>query len=303
MEEETTEIIENDEVSEDEINEEEVSEVEESEDEPKQEEPEPWMLEEDENDKPTKFLKAKKRLKGQIEAKDLEIEKLRAEIEAVKQQRPTPQTGQLKRPIEFDYETTEEYHAALDEYEAKKYAAIQQTEAQQRMAQQAERETADSVDRHYQRAEALIDGGLVSQENYIGADTVVRNAFEAIAPTMGNRIVDQFIKTMGEGSEKVMYHLGRNKQALAELQAIMQTDATGLQAAVYLGKKLEHLTNPNRRKSTAPSPAPEPTGDAAGATGSALKRKYKAARKAGDTQAAFSLRRQAKKSGVDVSDW
>lgn len=269
-----------------------------------EQEVEPWMLEDDgDNEKPVKFLKAKKRLKGEVEAKNKEVEQLRAEIESLKQ-KPAPQpTGDLKRPDELDFETTEDYHRALDEYHDKRYELKQQTVQQTQAQREVEMEVAEAVDRHYDRAEKLIEEHGLKSENYKDADTRVRSAIEAIAPRIGDKVVDQFIKSMGDGSEKVMYHLGRNKTALSELQSILQTDKSGIQAAVYLGKKLEQLTNPTRRKTRAPSPAPQAKGDSGGQTADAIKRKYDAAHKKNDGATAFKLKREAKKAGVDTSKW
>ncbi|MCP4144703.1 MAG: hypothetical protein GY752_05400, partial [bacterium] len=120
---------------------------------------------------------------------------------------------------------------------------------------------------------------------------------------IGSKIVDQFIKGMGEGSEKVLYHLGRNKAALAELQDIIRTDKSGIKAAVFLGKKLEQLTNPTRRKTKAPSPAPRANGESGGKIAEASKRKYDEAHKKKDGSTAFKLKREAKKAGIDTSKW
>lgn len=267
---------------------------------------EPWMLDNDgENEKPVKFLKAKKRLKGEVEAKNKEVEELKAKVEALSNgKQPPPQPGDLKRPDELDFETTEEYHKALDEYHDKRYELKQQVAQQQAVKNSAYAELSKSIEGHYERAESLIEQHGIKPENYKDADTRVRGAIASIAPQTGDIIVDQLINSMGDGSEKVMYHLGRNKTALAELQNILRTDNTGgLKAAAYLGRKLEQLTNPTRRKTKAPAPSPQAKGDTGGQTAEALKRKYDAAHKKRDGQSAFSLKRQAKKSGVDTSKW
>ncbi len=265
---------------------------------------EPWMLDDDgDNEKPIKFnLKAKKRQRGELDAKNEENEALKARIAAL--EKPSPmQTGDLKRPDELDFETTEDYHRAIDDYHDKRYELRQQAAQQTQAQQEDEREVSEAVDSHYERADKLINEHGLKSENYKDADTRVRGAMEAIAPKIGNKIVDQFIKGMGEGSEKVLYHLGRNKTALSELQSIMQTDKSGIKAAIYLGKKLEQLTNPQRRKTKAPSPAPRANGDTGGHAAEALKRKYDAAHKKNDGVTAFKFKREAKKAGVDVSKW
>ena len=267
-------------------------------------EPEPWMLDDDgENEKPVKHLKAKKRLKGELEAKNDENEALRARIATLEQAPAPTQTGSIERPDELDFETKEDYHKALDDFEDRRYELRQQAKMQTQAQENMHRELSKSVDSHYDRAEKLIEEHGIKSENYKDADMRVRGAIEAIAPKAGNFVTDQLIDIMGEGSEKVMYHLGRNKAALAELQDIMRTDAKGLRAAMFLGRKFEQLTNPVKRRTQAPAPAPQAKGDTGGQTSDAIKRKYDAAHKSKDGQTAFSLKREAKKAGIDTSKW
>jgi hypothetical protein len=110
--------------------------------------------------------------------------------------------------------------------------------------------------------------------------------------------------TLGEGSEKVNYYLGRNKAALAKFQNLLMTDKTGIQAAVFLGQEKQRLTKITKPRSNAPKPATEIRGDeiVTGAAGR-YKKKYYAAHKKGDTQSAYNAKKEARAAGVDVSKW
>jgi hypothetical protein len=251
------------------------------------------------------LMKQKKKLKGQIGERDAELERLRAEVEELKNSK-TPQT--LKRPRVADFDDDEEYETALDEYEEKKattnYTSYESVKDKERQ-QQKNRDALDlAVTEHYERADKLVTDNGIKPEIYQKADTNVRQAIEAVLPRAGDAVANHLIATMGEGSEKAVYYLGRNKVALQKLKAKLQEDPSGIKAAMYLGRidgKLKGQTNQNSR---APKPAANLKGDEQ-VTGnlSNLQRKYKKAHAEGKGQVAFNLKRQAKKGGADVTKW
>ena len=106
---------------------------------------------------------------------------------------------------------------------------------------------------------------------------------------------------MGEGSEKVMYALGRSPQKREILKAKLLADPTGLSASVYLGQLSGEITKPAKKTTQAPAPAKRATGgNSGGSAEDALKRKYKAE---SDTQKRFNIRREAKLAGYNVDTW
>jgi hypothetical protein len=118
-------------------------------------------------------------------------------------------------------------------------------------------------------------------------------------------IADQLINSMGEGSEKVQYFLGRNANALNQLTALLVEDPGGVKAAVFLGQQKERLTKPKKMKSMAPAPSAENKGDEVIGSGNAarLKKAYDKAHSDGKLQNAYDAKKAAKQAGVDTSKW
>lgn len=273
-------------------------------------ESEPWMSVEEpaEDDDPAKIvplhkhMKVKSKLRGQISERDEEIERLRLENEKLKQ--PVADVDTLKRPQEDDFETDEEYQTALDEYHDARTIRVQQREQQAKQVEKQKEELENSVNDHYTRADALIQSAGIKPEIYQHADAKVRGAIESVLPNIGNNITDAFIHILGEGSEKVMYYLGRNEAALMKFQSLLAADKTGLKAAIYLGQEKQRLTSPIKPRSSAPSPAPNVQGDAQHGTAAAsLKKKYDEAHKKGRSQDAYNVKKQARAAGIDTRKW
>ena len=280
-------------------------------------EKEPWMEEEKEGeqdpDDPSKqvpvgkFVSVKKKLKGQISDRDEEIEKLKRERDEALKLKPKEETV-LVRPKKDDFDTDEEFDVALDKYnEGRTTETINRSrfEDQQKAGQQqAQERLTEAVDGHYERAATLIEESGIKPEIYKAADTTVRKAVEAITPNLGDVIVDQVISILGEGSEKVIYYLGRNKAALNRFQSLLASDKSGMKAAVYLGQEKQRLTNPIKPRSNAPHPATSIKGDEPMTGAEAkFKKKYDAAHGKSDLQSAYNAKKLARAAGVNVSKW
>jgi len=277
---------------------------------------EPWMEEEGEQDPDdpsktvpvAKFVGVKRKLRGQITERDEEIERLKRERDEALKLKPKEETV-LERPKKDDFDTDDEFYEALDKYNLSRTSETinrtrleDQRKAEQRQAQE---KLAEAVDEHYVRAADLIEKSGIKPEIYQAADTTVRKAVEAITPNLGDVIVDQVISILGDGSEKVMYFLGRNKAALAKFQSLLASDKTGMKAAVYLGQEKQRLTtNPIKPRSSAPDPPTNIKGDT-NVTGleARFKKKYDAAHSKKNLQEAYNAKKEARQAGVDVSRW
>jgi hypothetical protein len=301
---ETTEaVVEDGEVSE------ETTEDEEQETEEEESELEDWMKEdsEEENDeKPVKFLKAKKRLKGVIAEKDDELERLKAENEALKNKQVSKPV-ELKRPDPLDFDTDEAYNAALDDYHISLYESRQQQTHTVEKQKEIKRNIQAAADAHYERVETLMKESGISPEKYRSADTKLRQIVEAEFPKRGDIITDNFLGVMGDGSEKVAYYIGNNETARLKFQALLREDPLGIKAAMFLGEqknRLNNTTQPKKQKSKASPPASNASGDVKNSSREkALKKKYTEAHKKGDGQTAFNAKKEARKAGIDVSKW
>jgi len=277
---------------------------------------EPWMADEDDSqssDVPVStHIKMKQKLKGRISQKDEELERLRQEnlqLKAGTALPPVKKAGLPKRPHENDFDTLVEYEEALGEYDQKMVDirlenANRRTQLQQAQ-QQARVKLEEAVDGHYSRAAKLIQDNGIDTEVYKQTDLIVREAIENLMPGRGDITTDQMISVIGEGSEKVMYYLGRNKNALNELRTLLVDDPTGLKATIFLGQQRERLVNRKQRASNAPAPSRRVRGDKAptSAKANSLLKKRKAALNSGNLQRAYDIKKQAKEKGIDVSDW
>ena len=277
---------------------------------------EPWMeTEEEQTEEPEKeeavslkaFLKNKKKFKEREQAMAEELEQARRELERVKAQSFDKPTSTSARPKEWDYETDEEYQAAIDKWEDERLNEKLETFAQKKARIEAEEREKQNVsaalDGHFERADKLIKESGISPEVYAAADATFRNSVETIMPGKGSAVVDVLISRIGEGSEKVSYYIGRNETARAKFQALMMEDPTGIKASIFLGEQKARLTGAiNKQKaSKAPAPAPDVTGGRVAVDGGAgLRKKYDSAK---TIQEQLDARRAARKAGIDVSKW
>jgi len=255
-------------------------------------------------------IRAKRKLKGKIGERDTEIESLRQEVKDLKEQKiiPSTQDETLIRPKEADYESLEAYHTALDEYEDKriesKFSVAQGKNKLQETQKKAIQQLNESVDKHYIRADKLIEDSGISAETYKQSDEAVRTAVEAVKPGQGNLVVDQIISILGEGSEKVIYKLGRSKALRGELMTLLSEDPKGLKAIAFLGEQKAKLLNTKGRKSSAPAPSTEANGDATLSTKERVfKKKYDDAHAKNNSQVAYNAKKEAKAAGIDTSKW
>jgi hypothetical protein len=262
-----------------------------------------------------KKLKADKR--QAIEEKDEEVAQLRAEIEALKKapvQQAAPQ--KLVRPKYSDHMTDEEYDQAMDNYEAQRNqhlleqlgqqsAKTAQQQQQELQARRAQEHTEKQVNAHYERAGEMLQKHNIKPEVFEAAETDFRNSLESVIPNLGNDVADQLISRLGEGSEKVIFAVGRQKAKQDQLKASLVSDPSGLEAAMLLGEmKAEFQKTSSKKVSRAPKPAPKVNGDANVSSGEkALKRKYDAAHAKGDPNKAFSIKREAKRQQINTSKW
>jgi hypothetical protein len=257
-------------------------------------------------------IRMKQKLKGRITDKDEELERLKAEnvtLKAGKVTKPV-KVERPERPREEAFDSIAEYNAALDVYEDAILDIRLNRDSQAREIQTAtsvaKEDLTKAVDSHYTRASKLIQDSGISTEVYQEADTKVRQAIEAVKPGMGEIITDQIISVVGEGSEKILYFLGRNKNALNEFTNLLATDSSGLKASIFLGQQREKLINTKQKTSKAPAPGVDLSSEADAETSSksiSFLKKRKAAIKKGNLQAAYNAKKEAKAAGVDVSKW
>lgn len=233
-----------------------------------------------------------------------ENEQLKARLAALEGGQATAKPSLLEIPTPencgFDDDLlakrTAEYSEAVVERRFRKQAA----EAQQ---EQQNAQIVSQVDKHYERANELIGKGSVTEESFKNADLLVRKAVAETAKGDPDYITDFMIANLGEGSEKVMYHLGVNPKALGELKEAFRSDPTGIRAASFLGElKGKFNSAPPAKLSNAPKPDKVLSGTAKVTSDSAYKA-YVKAEKAGDISGMLAAERAAKAKGINISNW
>ncbi len=262
-------------------------------------------------------ISVRSKLKDKVKERDAEIEQLKAQVQQLQggmmpgqvPQQPSqpattqPPTGaQMPRLEDYDHDS-DKHAAAVQQWQLGQMQAMQQAQQQQWQQQQQanQRQAAINaqVDSHYNRAQELTVKAGIKPELYQAADLAVRQAVDAVAPGHGDAIVDDIIARLGPGSEKVLYHLGRNPSKQALLQQKLRNDP--FEAMAYMGELKATISAPVKRKSNAPKPASRPGG---GSTSSddegKLKRRYKAAK---SDQERWEISREAKKAGISSLGW
>jgi hypothetical protein len=253
---------------------------------------------------------AKSKLRAKLEAKhQTELDELRAKLEAAQKQQVPQATARPTREQFYDQDDPDDAYAeALMDWKMGATAAQQQVSRtqyeQQRKQLEHKQATDQAVDQHYERAVKLAAASGIEPEVYQSADHRVRSAIEGLFPNGGDAVTDSLISAIGEGSERVMFNLGVNSARLSELKTLLASDPSGIKASMFLGRLSAELNAPAKRKSNAPAPAAQVKGDAATTeSGRAIHKKYQDAHKAGKVGEAFSLKRQAKASGVNTLTW
>lgn len=248
-------------------------------------------------------------LKEKLRAEKSESEELRKKIEAleaqgVPQAAPNPATD-VPTLEQFAFDEGK-YQQAMANYQSKMIASQISQERQQQEAQAQQAKKQQEIERktnaHYERAQELVSKHGINPEVYGQADRNVREAIDRIMPSQGDSVADLIISTLGEGSEKVMYAIGRNESELSKLQSELLNDPSGLSLATYLGQKKAEFTMPARKKSQAPKPSRNIQGETAKGSPN-FERRYKDAQKKGDASAAFKARIEARRQGIDTRDW
>lgn len=273
---------------------------------------EPWEItgEEENTEKPEKTLKQKKAWKREKQKVNEELERIKAENEALKAATSNPQPTDLKRPDPLDFEDDESYEDAKEKYLIEKIRREDQAAAIAQRNQKFIDKRKAGVAEHNERVGEFIEEKNINPEIYSNAENVFISALEDAFPKKGELIADDFLSKLGSGSEKIPYFLGRNKAKLAEFREVLKEDPSGIKAGIFLGEENARLRGvaTGKQKSKAPKPAKTATGNVNVKTGNAnaknIKKKYDEAFKAGNGALAFSLKRQAKKEHkIDTKDW
>jgi len=175
-----------------------------------------------------------------------ELERQLAEYKRKEQAAPQPKQAEAMPTLAgCDYD--EDQHAQkMSVWYAKQtqnqLRTYQQAQVQEQQESERKQRMEGQISEHFQRAANLKVVG------YQESEELVRN-------TLGHDLTDLMIASLGEGSEKVTYHLGKNPAALQALTQSLQDDPSGLKAMAHLGKLQGKLKLEPSRKTISFAPA------------------------------------------------
>jgi hypothetical protein len=279
-----------------------------------QEQAEAWLSEENEDGESNegnaelKFSDkdigaAKSRLKARLKAEKDEVQRLKEEVERLKANVSAPVSqktdGAVPTPEQYDYDQ-EAYAKAMQQWVAQSVQQASKAQSEALRQQEEQKALERSVNEHYERAAKLVQKHGIEPDLYREAGLTLRRTVDQVFPGAGDVITDKILATLGEGSEKVEYHLGRSAQKREILKAKLLEDKNGLSAMAFLGRVLAEVNEPARKQTRAPAPAARATGgNSSGGqvTAQDFVKKYNAEK---DPQKRFQIMRQAKSAGVDV---
>jgi len=186
------------------------------------------------------------KLNGKIDAANTEAEEARKRAQMLEEENKLLrlQTQQTKRPKEDDFDTTEEYTAAVEKYDNARIEKIAEEKASQIIQQsQSQTSTANQnlqlqgkIESHYERANTL------KLKNY---EELEDKAIDILGADLSKVIMANTAK-----SHLIMAHLGANVGKAMELAELVKSDPVSAFAqAVEIGSTLSV-----RSKTTAPDP-------------------------------------------------
>lgn len=147
---------------------------------------------------------------------------------------------------QFDFDESAYQKAMVDFFSGsidQRLSAAQQKQLEQQQQQAFAQRIESDVNSHYERVSKLGFG-----DDYIPAEQATRDRF-------GDFAVEQMISAIGEGSEKVIYHIGLNPDAMDEVSKLLQHDHTGFRAMAYLGNLAAKLNAQPSQKKISQAPA------------------------------------------------
>jgi len=252
-----------------------------------------------------KHVEMKHKLKAQLRDVASENEQLKQRLAALdvpKQEQKL--TIPTLASCDFDEDA---YQQKMLEYSASlvssKIQEFDSKKAESSKREQVNQQIGSEVDKHYERASELVASGVVTAENFQAAEMLVR---KAIAESIGGDadfISDYLIANLGAGSEKVIYHLGINPQALSTLRSNLVSDPHGIRAAAFLGELKAKFNSASINKlSNAPKPDVALGGTSSVQVGADHKA-YKKAEGSGNLQQMISIKRAARTRGIDTTNW
>lgn len=259
-------------------------------------------------------IQLRSKLKARVTEVSDENKQLKDRLAELEQKLLKPRIADIppapaKEPDPLDYANPADYRAAKQRYDDERFEArfrlMSQTEEARRRQATEKQQHEQAVDDHYTRVAKLCEEHKLDAEMYHNSELELRRSISLAFPEAADKITDQLIASLGAGSEKVVWWLGRNENGRNELVRRLLSDKTGLQASIYLGEIKAQKAGKTLANSTTRAPAPPPrvNGDGGGIKLDKLEQKYQEAIKKNDVAAQYQIRKQAKEAGLNISNW
>lgn len=265
--------------------------------------------EEDKQRKPTPeqalVFKLTKEKKKRQEATS-ELERLKAENEALKsgqyrapQNTVAAQNGYPPVPVLYEdgVNTKEDYQRAYSNW-VERCRQIDQERAQtQQLSADVQRQNQERASRLAERASGFIKTNKIKADNAI---ETIQSGIHGLDEALGvEGVALDLLDTIGEGSERLAYYLGRNPEALATAKRLFNEDKRGFKVNTWLANTAFKLNQKNTKHiSKAPAPDAPLTPDGSSVTAAALQSQY-------DKETDFSklreLSRKARELGIKLN--
>ena len=158
-------------------------------------------------------------------------------------------------PDRYDHDTDEQFQAAVQSYIANQVSATQQQGQQTAAQQQAQQVIDESMGGHYKRAGDLVQKLKVEVSDYEQAEQAVRQS-------LGDLAYEQLVDSVGDGSEKLTYHWGKNpaklQQAAAELQAEINRTGGAFKFVAQSARLADSIQMQSKTRQISQAPAADP---------------------------------------------
>lgn len=251
-----------------------------------------------------KLINEKKKSKKRATELD-ELKDKISRLEAGNAQQPTiaptpaPQAILPRAPDRWDPEILGDeakYNQAMYDYQTQVNAHNQQTQLVNNQAAVETRQTSERAIRLAQRSATFIEENKIDVETATDATTAGVEGLERLTGREGGGLY--LLDSIGEGSEKVAYYLGRNPHELAKIGKLLDADPSGFQAIAELTRLAATRLKPkNRKLSAAPEPDEALQGESTTKPTSRLQSEYD---KETDFNKLMKMRKDAKARGIDL---
>ena len=236
-----------------------------------------------------------------------ELEELREELKALKEgrqpqapsrpQQPAHQYPPVPLLYENGIDTPEQYQKAYQKWVADCKAIDQRNAEADQQKTEYKRRMEEMTHNLAKRLGKFATEYKVKDTRVISAAERATSEIDAATKIEGS--LAYLLDSVGDGGERVAYHIGTNDKALARVKELLAQDSTGLKAIAEMTRMAERL-KPKHSVKTSQAPAPDTPlkGDGSPASQKRLQDEYDKASEKGDLKAMRAALNKAEQLGV-----